>query len=161
MADLDSRIKYRRKFLPTAKKIMQDGGVYQDLADKFGVSLGTIRNWLVTHPEFREAMLAGKDEFDVETIEPLLLDAIMPRTEKTETTVTEAGLPVKVTTKIQKMLGNPGLMMKWLALRGGERWKDIQRVEVTDGDGLGERLRKAMSEARKTKEDSTKGKKLF
>ena len=145
MAAIDTKVKYRRQFLPVAKKMMQDGGTLQELADKFNVCLGTIRKWFEKYPEFKIAVLAGKDEFDIEMLEPELLTAIRPRTETETSTVKEDGEPVKVTVKVKKMLGNPGLMMKWLSVRDPERWRDIQKLEIEGGEGQEDRLRRAMA----------------
>lgn len=156
MGAIDNKVKYRRQFLPIAKKMMQDGAVLQDLADKFDVCLGTIRKWFQTHPEFKVAVLTGKDEFDVEVLEPLLLQAITPHDEEEVTTVDEAGKLEKTTKKIKKMVTNPALMMKWLSLRGGERWKDVQKFEIEGSEGQEDRLRQAMVEqAAKIKAEMT------
>ena len=163
MATIDTKVKYRRQFLPVAKKMMQDGSTLQDLADKFGVCRGTIRKWFEKYPEFKIAVIAGKDEFDVEVLEPLLLEAISPHTVTKTATVTEDDKPVKVTKTVEKFKGNPGLMMKWLSVRQPERWRDIQRLEVEGGEGQEARIRAAMVlQAKAIKEELTGEKeKLF
>ena len=144
MTAIDTKIKYRRQFLPVAKKMMQDGSTLQDLADKFKVCLGTIRTWFEKYPEFKIAVQSGKDEFDIEILEPLLLDAIKPHTVTKTQTVVEGEKPVKVTTTIEKFKGNPGLMMRWLATRQPERWREVQKLEVEGGEGQEARIREAM-----------------
>lgn len=146
MASIDTKVKYRRQFLPVAKKMMQNGATLQDLADTFDVCMSTIRKWFTSHPEFKVAVLAGKDEFDIEILEPLLLKAITPHDEEETTTVNEDGEVTKVSNKIKKMVSNPGLMMKWLAVRGGDRWKDVQKLEIEGSEGQEGRLRTAMVE---------------
>ena len=146
MATIDTKIKYRRQFLPVAKKMMQDGHTLNDLADTFHVCLSTIRKWFEKYPEFKIAVQSGKDEFDIEVLEPLLLEAISPYTVSKTATVTEDDKPVKVTTTVERFKGNPGLMMKWLSVRQPERWRDIQSIEVKGAEGQEERLRAAMLE---------------
>ncbi len=144
MGTIDTKIKYRRQFLPVAKKMMQDGATLQDLATKFDVCPGTIRAWFTSHPEFKVAVLAGKDEFDIETVEPALLKAILPHTEFETKTVTEAGKPVKVTKKVKKLLGNAGEMRQWLGNRDPERWRNTQNVAIEGAEGQEDRLRAAI-----------------
>ena len=145
MGTIDSKVKYRRQFLPVAKRMMQEGSILQDLADKFGVCISTIRKWFTSHPEFKVAVLAGKDEFDIETVEPALLKAILPHTELETVTVTENDKPVKVTKKVKKMLGNAGEMRQWLGNRDPERWRNTQNVVVEGAEGQEARLRAAIA----------------
>ena len=163
MATIDTKIKYRRQFLPVAKKMMQNGARLQDLADKFDVCLDTIRKWFEKYPEFKIAVTTGKDEFDIEKIEPELLAAIKPHELKKTATVMEGDKETKVTTTIERFKGNPGLMMKWLSVRQPDRWRDTQNIEVKGGEGQEDRLRKAMlDQAAAIKEELTGEKeKLF
>jgi hypothetical protein len=67
---------YQGEFAVQAEKLCKMGATDHDLADFFEVSLRSISNWQVAHPEFMQAMRSGKDVADDRVERALYLKAV-------------------------------------------------------------------------------------
>jgi len=63
---------YKPEFCPIAYKFCLLGATNEDLAGLFEVCLATIGNWLARHPEFKQAVQAGRDVVDADVAHALL-----------------------------------------------------------------------------------------
>lgn len=59
-----------------AEKLCQHGLTDQEVADVFEISLGTLKHWKAWHPEFADAMRAGKDIADQRVVRSLYARAV-------------------------------------------------------------------------------------
>ena len=62
---------YRDEYAEQATKLCKLGATDEDMAQFFGVDVSTIGNWKHAHPEFFEAIRAGKAIADMEVAESL------------------------------------------------------------------------------------------
>ena len=55
---------YKSEYAEQARKLCERGATDMELADFFEVNTATIYRWRNSHPEFCEAVIAGKDACD-------------------------------------------------------------------------------------------------
>lgn len=68
--------KYKPEYADQAAKLCKLGATNPDLADFFNVGITTVERWIAAHPEFREALVAGKDEADARVERSLYQKAV-------------------------------------------------------------------------------------
>lgn len=125
---------YDPKFCEVAKGVCAEmGATDQHLAKIFGVDKSTIARWKRMHSDFRDAVCAGKDEWDSNHVEGALCKRATGY-EFEETTQewdekTQAFVTVK---KVLKHIpGDVGAQRFWLANRRKERWQESRRIDGT------------------------------
>ena len=65
------------KFVAVARVACgETGATNLQLAKMFGVCRATVQNWMNVHPEFKAAIIAGRDEFSVATAEQSLIKRV-------------------------------------------------------------------------------------
>ncbi len=113
----------------------------EEIAEKFGIPLGTFHTWRNKHPELRDAMRPGRDFMDTLVKGSLLKRALGFHTEE----VTKSRVPVefdvvgkvavpvkwkmKVTQRVKKLVaGDVGAQAFYLKNRCG--WKDRSELAV-------------------------------
>lgn len=111
------------------------GFTAEQLAKVFGVATRTVNDWVQIHPEFKQAVATGKDEFDGTKVENALLKRALGYEFKEETktkiwvnskdldgkTVKLPGIKTVTTTK--ELPPDPKSCMFWLVNRQRDRWK--------------------------------------
>jgi len=118
------------------------------LAKLFNVQKSTINNWKKEYPEFKAALKAGKDTFDIEVVEKSFLKRCTGYnfTEITrEPQITkvmhgdgtqEEVYKMVVTKRVRKhVVPDAKGCMDWLTNRAPDRWKKSKHVEITGRDG--------------------------
>ena len=107
------------------------GARNQELADLFRVGIAAIERWNMNYPEFKAALVYGKDEFDATKVERALLTrALGQEVEEIEITDGLRGRSVKTKTRV--VLPDTLALIFWLKNRQPYRWKDVKKV-TTDG----------------------------
>lgn len=104
----------------------------EDLAREFDVSVRTINRWKQAHPEFREALMLGKQRADNRVVNALYQNAIGYRYEALDirTVGVGKGLSEIVQTPYEKFVeGDTFAQQYWLNNRRPDQWK--AKVEVT------------------------------
>jgi transcriptional regulator with XRE-family HTH domain len=142
--------KYKEDYARMAQIACEEGGFTdQKLAKLFDVSKSTINNWKKDFPEFKEALKAGKDIFDITVVEasflkrcsgfffnevtrePVTLNEVDPKTDE----LVEFTKMV-VTKRVRKyVVPDAKGCMDWLTNRAPNRWKKSKHVEITGKDG--------------------------
>jgi transcriptional regulator with XRE-family HTH domain len=131
------------RFPHIAGKLCADYGfTHEQLAKVFGVSKPTINDWMSDRPEFKAAVIAGRDQFDSEVVEKALLKRALGY-KFTETTTSKvyvngkdaAGLDVKVPAKktvitTKEVPPDPKSCLFWLTNRNKERWALVTNVNA-------------------------------
>ncbi len=117
--------KYRADNARTAQRLCAMMGFTDvQLSEFFQVSETTIRTWRLDHPEFADAVKAGKAETD-DYVEREVLKGISGYFVEHEETVVLKG--EQVTRTVRKWVqGNPGVGMRWLAARRPEVYREIK-----------------------------------
>lgn len=67
---------YQEAYAEQAFKLCLLGATNEQLADFFGVAVATIHNWKDAHPEFLDALKAGKEEADSRVAQSLYRRAL-------------------------------------------------------------------------------------
>lgn len=143
---------YSPKLADIAADLAGEGKTNKEIAAGLKIDIKTLYKWQVLHPEFKQAIRAGKDKFDSEVVEKAMLEDAQGHNyeEVTRERVTlkddEGNVyqtPGLVETKrVQKWERNFQAQKFWLMNRAPERWRDKQEVEFTSKD-LEDRLARA------------------
>lgn len=120
--------KYDAKAHPIAAAALAGLGLTeQELAHELGVSTTTLDNWKAKYPEFSGALKAAKVVPD-EEVEQALFKRATGEQVKSRTFV--AGREV-----IEYHASDTTACIFWLCNRRPDRWRHVNRVEVTGADG--------------------------
>ena len=121
-----------RDILP---RIVGETGITNDkLADIVGISFQCLYDWYNDYPEFKAAIVAARDRFNVEVLEKSLIK----RAQGYEVTETETGMRGAQTVEIEKTKHVPAdtaALTFFLKHRDPERWKekeDNRRSELAE-----------------------------
>lgn len=118
------------------------GFTAEQMGKVFGVSVKTVNSWMQLHPEFKQAVQAGKDEFDSVKVESALLKIALGYSfeEKTTKTVYLRGksaegdkirVPAReVTTTVKQLPPNAKAIAFWLTNRQRDRWQMVSTVNA-------------------------------
>ena len=136
--------KYKKEFVKTAYNYCLLGARDKDLCRFFGVSEQTLNNWKADHPDFFEAIKAGKLYADMNVVRSFYRRAVggYEYTETTYVTV-EGGkkrkkgesAPMKVKTVVKHCPPDVTAGIFWLKNRIPEWWRERLRAEITGKDG--------------------------
>lgn len=117
----------------------RDGYTFQDIANKIGVSISTLRTWRTKYPEINEALKKGREVIDYKVENALLKSALGYKTKEVKvTTIMRHGNLVEtmreVTTKEQAP--NVSAIQCWLYNRLPNKWKKNrdQLIELDEED---------------------------
>lgn len=142
--------KYKEDFARMAEIVCSEAPFTDTkLAKLFNVSKSTLNEWKREHPEFRDALVIGKDIFDTTKVEKSFLKRCTGYkfTETTrEPAVIKKHLDGKapeifetkmvITKKVTKhVVPDAKGCMDWLANRAPDRWKKVKHVEITGRAG--------------------------
>jgi hypothetical protein len=143
--------KFKDEYVNMAKVACAEGGFTDaKLAKLFNVVRSTISLWKRTYPEFRKALVAGKDIFDTEVVEKAFLKRCTGfyYSETTREPVPfgtkldpKTGLEYEIskmaiTKRVRKyVVPDAKGCMDWLTNRAPDRWKKSKHVEITGKDG--------------------------
>lgn len=125
---------YRDEFVGQAEKLCRLGATDIELADFFGVDVSTIYRWKHAHPDFCEAVIAGKDALD-NRVERSLYNRAVGYTFDSVKIFMPAGASEPVYAPYREHVPpDTGAAMNWLKNRRGETWRDKSEVDVTVKD---------------------------
>lgn len=118
--------KFKPEYAPTAGRLCAMMGFTDEkLARFFGVTEKTIITWRMKHVEFATAVRVGKAETD-DDVEREVLKGISGYFVEHEETIMISGKPAIKTVR-KWVPGNPGVGMRWLALRRPEVYRENLR----------------------------------
>lgn len=118
---------YRPEFAKTAAEMCVNGAVISELAEQFGVTIGTIQNWRARYPEFRDAVRDAGGIADERVEMSLYHRAVGYSHEDVDIKVVD-GKVVK-TPIIKHYPPDTESMIFWLTNRRPDRWKRKTEVE--------------------------------
>jgi len=113
---------YRAEFVEQARKYCLLGATDEEMAGFFGVALSTFSNWKVNHPEFMEALKAGKAVADANVADRLYRRAMGYSHEAVKIFNCD-GAPLKVP-YTEHYPPDTTACIFWLKNRQREKWRD-------------------------------------
>ena len=146
--------KWHDHFVEVAEKLCREGKSVKALAKIFEVSMRTIHYWNHRHPEFRTAILAGRDYFRNEVMEDTLFSLAkggktITKDEYRKIKNEETGEEEFILVKKTKETSEPNLGAIKHILNNThpeERFNENKDVKVTFGDGFGKAVERIASE---------------
>ncbi len=116
-------------FLKHAANYAMLGAVEKDLAQFFSISIGTLRRWLETYPEFAEAIQIGNDYADARVEQAMFHRAIGYEHPDVHISNFQGLVTITSITKYYPPDVKAGLA--WLYNRRPDEWKDKRSVDYT------------------------------
>ncbi|MDN5780528.1 MAG: hypothetical protein L0H23_00655 [Luteimonas sp.] len=116
--------KYLAFYAEQARKLALLGMTNERMADFFGVALSTLHLWRDAHPEFSDAIKAGKDDADAKVATSLYHSALGGGTvtQVQEEEDAEGNVITKKTVK--ELPANVTAQIFWLKNRQPQQWRD-------------------------------------
>lgn len=125
--------KYRPEFAEQARKLCKLGATDHELADFFGVSVRSVAQWRVVHPEFSQALKVGKKLADDRVRDSLFRRALGYEHDETDLRVVGTKL---VKTPVRKHYPpDTTACIFWLKNRQPRDWRDRHQHELTGAGG--------------------------
>ena len=124
---------YATTFPEAAKKLALLGATDADIADFFGIAVSTLALWKTKHPEFSDALKAGKQIADAEVAHKLYQRAMGYEHDEVDIRVIDRKV---VMTPIRKIYApDTTAAIFWLKNRQKAQWRDKVEVGQTDKEG--------------------------
>lgn len=104
----------------------RDGYTFQDIANKIGIAVSTLRGWRAQYPEFDEALKRGREIIDYKVENALLKSALGYKTKEVKVTTTmRYGKVVETVKEVtdRKQAPNVSAIQCWLYNRLPNKWK--------------------------------------
>ena len=126
---------YSPKFCQKAASLCVNGATDEELAQAFDVSARTIYRWKAAHPEFCQAVKAGKDLADERVVRSLYHKAVGYTFDAVKIFM-PANSPSPVYAEYQEHVPpDTAAAMFWLKNRRPDDWRDKTTQEVTGANG--------------------------
>ncbi len=120
---------YKPEHAKKCAELCFNGATDSELADFFGVSITTIKNWAYAHPEFLAAMRVGKDIAD-DRVERSLYQRSVGYTFDSVKVFMPAGATEAVIVPIREHVPpSETAAFRWLSNRRSAEWRDKQQIE--------------------------------
>jgi hypothetical protein len=122
---------YNAKLHPrTCAFLAARGATIAEMADACDVDTRTFYRWMNAHPELNEAVSSGKDAFDTRVERALAERAVGYSVDVEEWFVVKGELESRIVRKHYPP--DVTACIYWTKNRMPDRWRDVQRQEVTD-----------------------------
>lgn len=120
--------KYSPEFAAKVEIACRLGATDQELASLFDVSVDSINRWRIDHPEFAEALKAGREISD-NRVERSLFQCAVGYEYEEEKAFMYQGEVIKETVK-QYAQPQTQAQVFWLKNRRPDKWRDVQKHEL-------------------------------
>lgn len=104
----------------------RDGYTFQDIANRIGIAVSTLRGWRAQYPEFDEALKRGREIIDYKVENALLKSALGYKTKEVKVTTTmRYGKVVETVKEVtdKEQAPNVSAIQCWLFNRLPNKWK--------------------------------------
>lgn len=104
----------------------RDGYTFQDIANRIGIAVSTLRGWRAQYPEFDEALKRGREIIDYKVENALLKSALGYKTKEVKVTTTmRYGKVVETVKEVtdREQAPNVSAIQCWLYNRLPDKWK--------------------------------------
>lgn len=134
-----AKTKYRPEYAQLARWMARSGLIDKEIARELGCSRSTLNAWKKGFPEFKDALIIGKEHVDNLVEDALLKRALGFEYVETKTTTERAfdqmaNKYVQAVTKVERItkmvVPDTGACMAWLKNRRPDKWKDKHDVDV-------------------------------
>lgn len=117
----------------------RDGYTFQDIANRIGIAVSTLRGWRAQYPEFDEALKRGREIIDYKVENALLKSALGYKTKEVKVTTTmRYGKVVETVKEVtdREQAPNVSAIQCWLYNRLPNKWKKNrdQLIELDEED---------------------------
>ena len=117
----------------------RDGYTFQDIANRIGISISTLRGWRVQYPDIDNALKKGREIIDYKVENALLKSALGYKTKEVKVTTTmRYGKVVETIIEVtdKERAPNVSAIQCWLYNRLPNKWKKNrdQLIELDDED---------------------------
>ena len=117
----------------------RDGYTFQDIANRIGISISTLRGWRVQYPDIDNALKKGREIIDYKVENALLKSALGYKTKEVKVTTTiRFGKTVETIKEVtdKEQAPNVSAIQCWLYNRLPNKWKKNrdQLIELDDED---------------------------
>lgn len=129
---------FREEFVEQVQKLARLGATDEEIADFFAVSVQTTHNWRKAHPEFLEALRAGKIEADAQVADKLFQRATGYRwTEQQAIKVKsdQFSEQIEIVDVEREVPPDTTACIFWLKNRRAAQWREKQDVNLAGADG--------------------------
>ena len=127
--------KYKPEFVAQAQKLCKLGATDLELADFFGVTDRTVYRWAQAHPEFCQALKAGKDEADERVERSLYMKAVGFEREEVKIFMPANAEKPVYAPFIAYHAPDTTAALFWLKNRRPGEWRDKQEIDHRSPDG--------------------------
>ena len=106
----------------------RDGYTFQDIANRIGIAVSTLRGWRAQYPEFDEALKRGREIIDYKVENALLKSALGYKTKEVKvTTIMRHGKVVETIKEVldKEQAPNVSAAQCWLYNRLPKKWKNM------------------------------------
>ena len=106
----------------------RDGYTYEDIANRIGINLSTLKKWRVKYPEIDKALKSGREIVDYKVENALLKSALGYRTKETKViTVMQHGrvIETRAETIEREQAPNVSAAQCWLYNRLPKKWRNM------------------------------------
>lgn len=114
----------------------RDGYTYQDIANRIGIDISTLKVWRAKYPEIDKALKTGREIIDYKVENALLKSALGYRTKETKViTIMRHGKVVETQTETteREQAPNVSAAQCWLYNRLPKKWKNMNsRSNILD-----------------------------
>jgi hypothetical protein len=125
---------YKPEYAAKAAELCAQGATDAELADAFGVSIQTVKNWKAAHPEFLASLKLHKESADQRVEASLYQRAMGYEAEETDIRVINGEM---VMTPIKKLYPpDTTAAIFWLKNRKPAEWRDRQEITGSGGKDL-------------------------
>lgn len=104
------------------------GAKDMNLSELFGIHIDTLMDWKRRHKKFRQYIKAGKDKFDTENVEKILVKRALGYKTKTTKITYKGGQEESRIVEIKEVPGDVKAAMFWLRNRMPERWPELRDI---------------------------------
>ena len=117
----------------------RDGYTFQDIANRIGISISTLRMWRAQYPDIDNALKKGREIIDYKVENALLKSALGYKTKEVKVTTTiRYGKTVETVKEVidKEQAPNVSAIQCWLYNRLPQKWKKNrdQLIELDDED---------------------------
>jgi len=119
---------YQPQYAEQATKLCELGATDVDLADFFGVTITTIKNWKSSYPDFLAALKLGKETVDNRVERSLYQRAMGYTFDAEKIQVLRDGTVVRVPHR-EHVPPDTVACIFWLKNRRKDQWRDVQSHE--------------------------------
>lgn len=126
---------YKSTFPKQAAKLCALGATDREIADFFEVATSTLYLWKHTHPEFSEALKAGKAEADARVERSLYARAVGYEQDEVKIFMPAGAAEPVYAPYRAKIAPDTTAAIFWLKNRDPENWRDKQSHEHSGPDG--------------------------